>query len=773
MFCLSTTLRSFSAIAVCLIVTGALPFRASAVHTEFRGIWVDSWGAGIHTPSQVDQLVADAQAGNFNAILPQVVRRGDAFYESELLPKTTSISSNYDPLADLIQKAAAADPPIEVHPWIVVYPLWGHEDNPPTQPDHAYNRHPEWLTRNPQGETWDGDNYQLDPGHPEVQQHLHDVAMEIVENYQVDGIHLDYIRYNGRQWGYNETAVARFNDLHGGSGQPSPDNTAWEQFRRDQVTGLVRRIYFSVLESRPEVKVSAATIGWGHGPSSTDGWTSTSAYATVFQDWRAWMEEGILDTNMPMFYFDFDVSGREAMWAGWNEFAKDHKYGRHLSIGPALYLNTVADSIAKIRSTREATGQGNRADGITGYSYRITNDEGVPRSQFLSALTGPSQHDPEPEPVFADPVPVPELTWKTEPDAGHLNGTVFSSDSSPADGALVEVSGPESRTVAADARGFYGLVGLAPGEYTVQASGLNSVVESDEVTVTVEAGEIATRDLTLEAAGGEIVIDNPAAAFEGSWFTGDAGTPYGDDYHWASTTDGAADRTATYTPDIGVAGTYNVYVWYVPGGNRSDNVRYDVVHRDGTETVRVDQSGGGEAWERIATEKYFQEGTSGNVRLSNDTGATGYVVIADAVRWELVDADRPWTFETWAETHFSESELEDPAISGPEADPFGHGVSNLQAYSFGLSPRNPDLARLPAVSYDNDGLLIVYRRLKDDPDTRYAVESSVDLENWEDAASSLTELSSEGDGEGRIETVTLRVEDSSAGTRFFRIRIER
>src|SRR5690625_1941441 len=99
-------------------------FSVSAQQEELRGIWVDTWGAGFKTAAQIDQLIADAQAANFNAIFPQVRKRGDAYYNSLIEPKATDVSSNFDPLAYLIQKAHAANPPIEVHAWMVAYPIW-------------------------------------------------------------------------------------------------------------------------------------------------------------------------------------------------------------------------------------------------------------------------------------------------------------------------------------------------------------------------------------------------------------------------------------------------------------------------------------------------------------------------------------------------------------------------------------------------------------------------------------------------------------------------
>src|SRR5690606_29080666 len=156
--------------------------------------------------------------------------------------------------------------PIEIHAWIVAYPIWRSRNVPPRSPDHPYNLHPDWLSQDINGEKYDGTNYQLDPGHPGVQQHLFDVSMELVEKYDIDGLHFDYIRLTGNTWGYNPTSLARFHRLYDRSGIPEPTDEEWRQFRRDQITQTLRKIYVSAIDIRPEIKISAATITWAPGP---------------------------------------------------------------------------------------------------------------------------------------------------------------------------------------------------------------------------------------------------------------------------------------------------------------------------------------------------------------------------------------------------------------------------------------------------------------------------------------------------------------------------
>ena len=101
---------------------------------EFRGLWVDSWSPGLYNAAQISQLVSDARAGHFNALVVEVRRRADAFYNSNFEPKAVGVAEDFDPLADLIAKAHNTNdgPRLEVHCWIVAYPAWLGSSPPPS-----------------------------------------------------------------------------------------------------------------------------------------------------------------------------------------------------------------------------------------------------------------------------------------------------------------------------------------------------------------------------------------------------------------------------------------------------------------------------------------------------------------------------------------------------------------------------------------------------------------------------------------------------------------
>lgn len=470
-----------------------------ALAAEFRGFWVDAFNSGFKNSQQIERILSDVRAANANAIVVEVRKRGDAYYNSNYEPKAAGIEKEFDPLAEIIRQAhdTNAGPRIEVHAWAVAYPVWRGADGYPSQTNHPYVLHPDWLDRNSRGETFDGKDYFFDPGHPEVQEHIFNAVMDIVSHYDIDGLNLDYIHYPGRDWGYNPVSVARFNQRFGRKGRPQPSDPIWSQFRRDQTTALMRKIYLSAVTIKPQIKISAATITWPPAPKDDSEWLSRSAgYNNVFQDWRAWMEEGILDINMPMVYVPQKNLKYKNLFSDWVNFSRNHRYNRHVVITPAIYMNSVADALAQVRAAQTAGRDKTAADGVCLYSYASYSTDKVNRNDFLSALTRPSKYSGNGTPVFAKPVSTPEMPWKTKPTMGHLKGFIYSgSKTSTLDAAMISITGPKNKDLISDATGFYGAGDLPPGDYTLTISFPGC--EPTTATCNISVGKVTTKDIQV------------------------------------------------------------------------------------------------------------------------------------------------------------------------------------------------------------------------------------------------------------------------------------
>jgi uncharacterized lipoprotein YddW (UPF0748 family) len=461
--------------------TGSAPSIAPSMGMEHqvRALWVDAFHDGIKTPEQVHKLLADALLAGVNTLIVQVRRRGDAYYNRTGEPRTEdpALAPGFDALQYTIERARAMRPRFEVHAWIATVALWNRRYQAPADPRHAFNRHgpqaPEgenWLSLNAAGEAWDGDNYMLDPGHPGAAQYVAEVATELVREYDIDGIHLDLVRYAGAQWGYNPVSVARFNRRYGTEGLPSQRDPRWQEWRREQVTALVRRIYLDTLAIKPRVKVSAATIGWGAGPIDERSWRASSAYGNVFQDWLKWLELGIVDLVLPMNYDDDRIVAQRAWFDQWTAWQKERKGQRHVVAGVGLFLNDPAGGLAQITRALQPTASGARLDGVALYSYAVSNAPAKgsdapqsPNEALYRALVEPSPWLGETRPPFALPAVPPPMPWKDDPGA-HLRGVARNAgDGSPLDGVTVRLAGPSTISMQTDGNGYFGAPSLPPG----------------------------------------------------------------------------------------------------------------------------------------------------------------------------------------------------------------------------------------------------------------------------------------------------------------------
>jgi uncharacterized lipoprotein YddW (UPF0748 family) len=452
---------------------------------EFRALWVDAYHDGIKSRRQIDELIETARAGNFNALVVQVRRRGDTYYPSAIDPWAADATPGFDALVYLVERAHAAG--IEVHAWAATLAIWSG-DNAPAVPEHTFNLHgsdadgsDRWLMYSHAGLDRPPDEvYYLDPGHPNVVDYTLAIYAELATRYDLDGLHLDRIRYPGESWGYNPISVARFQAETGREDHPDPLDGQWLQWRRDQVTALVRKVYLTVTAINPRLRVSAALSAAGSPPTEVDTWQTGRPYAQHLQDWRGWLEEGILDLGLPMIYRNEDTHAGQ--FDGWIEWAKDHQYSRGVVLGTGLYHNTVENSMSQWKRIRQPSGLGNQGLGICGYSYATPSNSATTRRGFVNAVVTD---------LFTQPACVPGIPWRDSPVLGHVMGTLVPQLPclASADGQVLRLSGPQSRTLLTDGSGWFGAVGLPPGEYQLTLE--NPVCnESISVPLTVIAGAV-------------------------------------------------------------------------------------------------------------------------------------------------------------------------------------------------------------------------------------------------------------------------------------------
>lgn len=216
----------------------------------------------------------------------------------------------------------------------------------------------------------------------------------------------------------------------------------------------------------------------------------------------------------------------------------------------------------------------------------------------------------------------------------------------------------------------------------------------------------------------EYILDNADGVQVSSWVTGTAASSYGSDYLWGSSTV-SNSRSVTWTPNIEVAGTYSVYAWWVSSTNRATAAPYTVGYNGGSVTVPVNQQANGGAWNLITSGKSFLAGTSGYIRLDSGTGATGSVLVADAVRFvctAIQDSQAPSIPTNLTATPTSSSQINLSWTASTD----NVGVTGYKIYRGGSL-----LTTTTATSYQNTGL---------SPNTAYSYQvSAYDAGNNESA----------------------------------------
>lgn len=472
-----------------------------AVADEFRGWWIDGWHAGFLSQGQVDQLLGvvgngsskgDIRNANLNAVVVEVRRRCDACYPSSMgEPYFTSFNA-LQAIINAAHDTTGGKQRIEVHCWIVSFPtgggtVYGLHDDTPTGSLTTLDNY--WPTHDDSGT--EPTDQPFDPGHPRCEDYTVNVVMDMVNNFDIDGIHYDYIRYLDDNQGYNPTSVARYNARWGTSGQPSSSNSNFQQWRRDQVTAVVRKSYAKIQAVKPWVKQSASVMTSIPSPtaSTRSAFFNTPPYKTYYSDWDSWLTEGILDFAVPMDYFEQPVWPND--FTRWLNFQKDRHGNRQMVIGPGCYLNTQSDAISQLLASRTASPNGNYADGFCGYDY-YTPCLSVSWSSFSPTLV--SQ-------VTPSAANIPSMSWKTSPTKGHISGTCIiaftGAWSDGASGTIVSITGPESRSMRCDGTGFYAFIDLTPGAYTVTASrpGYSDVSTPVNVAVGSVTGNMYTANL--------------------------------------------------------------------------------------------------------------------------------------------------------------------------------------------------------------------------------------------------------------------------------------
>jgi uncharacterized lipoprotein YddW (UPF0748 family) len=273
---------------------------------EFRAFWCHS-AYGVQGTNW-DAAIRRLAENGFTAILPNMLWGGVAFFPSQILPTHSDLPTRGDQIAECL--AACKKHGVQLHVWKVNWNTGRHAPKDFLSRMRAENR----LQADASGksEPW------LCPSHPANQKLEIDSMLEIAKNYDVAGLHFDYIRYPGGNHCFCDgcrerftkeiaTPIAKWPADILASG---PHRQAWLDWRRSHITAVVKAVSQGARAIRPGIQISAAVFrNW---PTDRD---------SVGQDWKLWCDLGFLDFVCPMDYTPSNAAfaamvQRQVGWSG-------------------------------------------------------------------------------------------------------------------------------------------------------------------------------------------------------------------------------------------------------------------------------------------------------------------------------------------------------------------------------------------------------------------------------------------------------------------------
>ncbi|HZR19569.1 MAG TPA: family 10 glycosylhydrolase [Verrucomicrobiae bacterium] len=383
---------------------------------EMRGVWVASVGNidwpstnALTTAQQKTELVTllnRAVELNFNTVILQVRPACDALYSSQIEPWSEYLTGLmgkppqpfYDPLAFAIEEAHRRG--LELHAWFNPYRARHLQAKSPVAANHVSRIHPDWVRHY-------GNDLWLDPGEKGVQQYSLNVVMDVVNRYDVDGVHFDDYFYP-----YPEHTSA-------GKDIEFPDDLSWRRFgaggklsrddwRRENINAFVHQVYQSIKAAKPWVKFGISPFGiWRPGnPPQIKG---LDAFAELHADSRKWLVNGWVDYLAPQLYWGVNPpeTSFPALLRWWSD-----QNSRQRLLCPGLCSNNVGgkwrpeEIIKQIELTRREPG----VSGQVQWGMRA-----LMRNGPLDAALRKT--------VYPTPALVPEMPWleRTPPRGPELH----------------------------------------------------------------------------------------------------------------------------------------------------------------------------------------------------------------------------------------------------------------------------------------------------------------------------------------------------------------
>ena len=259
---------------------------------ETRGVWLTTTDSKVFSSKQTIAQAIDflAQTG-FNVIFPVVWNNAATLYPSRIMRETFGLEIDWryagrDPLQELITEAKRVG--LAVIPWFE----YGFASSYNQNGGHLIAKKPHWAARDASGNLLTKNNFEwLNAFDPEVQNFLISLILEVVQNYDITGIQGDdRLPALPSEGGYDAKTVQRYVQQFNQNPPSNPKDSKWLQWRADQLTEFLTRLYRDVITINPElvISMSPSLYPWG--------------LQEYLQDSQAWIDQGLVDIIHPQLY---------------------------------------------------------------------------------------------------------------------------------------------------------------------------------------------------------------------------------------------------------------------------------------------------------------------------------------------------------------------------------------------------------------------------------------------------------------------------------------
>ncbi|MEQ9440553.1 MAG: family 10 glycosylhydrolase [Cyclobacteriaceae bacterium] len=308
---------------------------------EFRGVWVatvnnQDWPSSPGLTSEEQQqefidLVTFHKANGLNAVIVQVRSSADALYHSPHEPWSRWLTGKegkapdpaYDPLEFMIAECQRQQ--MEFHAWVSPFRAILNHQEGDISDEHIFFQHPDWVV--PYGK-----HSYFDPGLPEVRAYVLNIVMDIVNRYDIDGLHLDNYFYPHR--------IDSLSFLDNLSFARNGENfEKVDDWRRDNINQFVQAVHDSIEAVKPQVRFGVSPFGvWRNqakDPTGSDTYSLQTSYDDLYADVITWLKNGWIDYVAPQLYFGigYEQADYEELLNWWVK----NTYGKQLYIGHAVF----------------------------------------------------------------------------------------------------------------------------------------------------------------------------------------------------------------------------------------------------------------------------------------------------------------------------------------------------------------------------------------------------------------------------------------------------